>query len=166
MKKIYKSINYTMYVLLNLPYKIKYFCYKKLHDIHPSFIFNGPGSKIYGNGLLTIGANSYCGDGCSFQLQKGAKISIGESCSISHNVLIYTSNKDPLYIVLGGERKIKIADVIIGNNVWIGANVFISQGVLIGDNVVIGANSVVTKDMPSKSICAGSPCKVIKNYNV
>lgn len=35
-------------------------------------------------------------------------------------------------------------------------------GVTIGDNVVIGAGSVVNKDIPSKSVAVGNPCKVIK----
>ena len=35
-------------------------------------------------------------------------------------------------------------------------------GVTIGDNVVIGAGSVVTKDIPSNVIAAGTPCKILK----
>lgn len=50
----------------------------------------------------------------------------------------------------------------IGDNVWIGGNVVICPGVHIGDNCVIGAGSVVTKDIPSWSIAAGNPCKVIR----
>ncbi len=38
----------------------------------------------------------------------------------------------------------------------------INPGVTIGDNVVIGSGSVVTKDLPSGVIAAGSPCKVIR----
>jgi hypothetical protein len=38
-------------------------------------------------------------------------------------------------------------------------------GVSIGDNVVIGANSLVSRDLPSNCLAAGSPAKVIKeNY--
>jgi len=50
----------------------------------------------------------------------------------------------------------------IGNNCWIGSKVTILDGVTIGDNCVIAAGSVVTKDMPSNSIVAGLPAKVIK----
>ncbi|MCD6227070.1 transferase [Candidatus Micrarchaeota archaeon] len=53
-------------------------------------------------------------------------------------------------------------DVKVGNNCWIGYRVFIKEGVTIGDNVVIGAGSVVTKDIPSYSIAAGCPARVIK----
>lgn len=52
--------------------------------------------------------------------------------------------------------------VIIGNNVWIGDKATIIAGVTIGDGVVIAANSVVTKDIPSFSVVAGSPAKIIQ----
>ena len=54
-------------------------------------------------------------------------------------------------------------EIIIGKNVWIGDKVTIVGGVNIGDNVIIGANSVVTHDVPSNSIIAGIPAKVIKS---
>ena len=50
----------------------------------------------------------------------------------------------------------------IGNNVWFGGNVTVLAGVTIGDNCVIGAGSVVTKDIPSKVLAVGNPCRVIK----
>lgn len=51
--------------------------------------------------------------------------------------------------------------VVIGNNVWLGENVTILKGVTIGDNVVIGIGSIVTKSIPSNSIAAGCPARVI-----
>ncbi len=50
----------------------------------------------------------------------------------------------------------------IGNNVWIGMNAVIMPGVTIGDNVVVGAGSIVTTEIPSNSIAAGNPCRVVK----
>ena len=50
----------------------------------------------------------------------------------------------------------------IGDNVWCGANVVITTGVTIGERSVIGANSVVTRDVPSHSIAAGAPAKVLR----
>lgn len=50
----------------------------------------------------------------------------------------------------------------IGSNCWLGANVVVTSGVTIGDRCVIGANSVVTRDIPSGTIAAGSPAKVIR----
>ena len=53
--------------------------------------------------------------------------------------------------------------VVIGSDVWIGGSVVINPGVIIGDNVVIGSGSVVTKDIPSNTIAAGNPCKVLRS---
>ena len=59
------------------------------------------------------------------------------------------------------ERKGKI---VIGNNVFIGSNSTELYDVKIGDNVIIGAGSLVNKDIPSGSIAAGVPCKVIGKF--
>ena len=52
--------------------------------------------------------------------------------------------------------------ITIGNNVYIGNDVIILPGVSIGDNVIIGAGAVVTKNIPSDSVAAGVPARVIK----
>lgn len=55
----------------------------------------------------------------------------------------------------------KIGRVTIGNNVFIGAESVVLPGVSIGNNVIIGANSTVTHDIPSDSVVAGSPARLI-----
>ena len=52
----------------------------------------------------------------------------------------------------------------VGNNVFVGVMSTILPGVTIGDNVVIGAGSIVTKDIPSNSVAAGVPARVIKSF--
>lgn len=54
------------------------------------------------------------------------------------------------------------ADVIIEEDVWIGANVTILKGVTIGEGAVVAAGAVVTKNLEPYAICAGVPCKKIK----
>lgn len=49
----------------------------------------------------------------------------------------------------------------IGNNVYFGTNVTVLKNVTIGDNCIIGAGSVVTRSIPSNSVAAGIPCRVI-----
>jgi acetyltransferase-like isoleucine patch superfamily enzyme len=50
----------------------------------------------------------------------------------------------------------------VGDNVWCGANVVITSGVTVGERSVIGANSVVTADIPSFSLAAGVPARVLR----
>ncbi|MFH2123679.1 MAG: acyltransferase [Pseudomonadota bacterium] len=54
--------------------------------------------------------------------------------------------------------------VEIGKNVWVGDGVIILPNVTIGDGAVVGANSVVNNDVPSNSIVAGAPARVVKKY--
>lgn len=54
---------------------------------------------------------------------------------------------------------------IIGNNVTIYAGAKVFGKITIGDDVIIGANAVVTKDIPSHSMVAGVPAKIIKTRN-
>jgi hypothetical protein len=85
MKIFYRLIIYVIDALGAFPHKIRYFCFKKLHDIHPDFKFNGPRSRIYGDGLITIGQNSYCGEG-AFLLTKGTGVYVGTNHSIFHDM--------------------------------------------------------------------------------
>lgn len=54
------------------------------------------------------------------------------------------------------------APITIGRDVWIGANCTVFPGVTIGDNVIIGPNSVVNRDVPSNSVVAGAPIRLIR----
>lgn len=49
----------------------------------------------------------------------------------------------------------------IGSNCFIGNGVTILKNVTIGDNVIIGAGAVVSKSIPSNSVVAGVPAKVV-----
>ena len=51
--------------------------------------------------------------------------------------------------------------VVIGNWVYIGSGSQIMPGVTIEDNVLVAAGSIVTKSIPSGSIVAGNPAKII-----
>ncbi len=56
--------------------------------------------------------------------------------------------------------------VIIEDDVMIGANAVILEGVRVGKGAVVAAGSVVTKDVPSNSVVAGIPAKVIKEKDL
>ncbi len=140
-----------------------YRTYLKKYNIDPSFRFNGREIWFYGEGQLEILEDSYIGSLSTIQIHKDAKVKIGKGCSISHNVRMYTSSKEPDFD-FSHKKSIpdKIGDIIIEDNVWIGANVFINPGVLIGQNSIIGANSVVTKDVVAFGIYGGVPAKLIR----
>lgn len=79
-------------------------------------------------------------------------VKIGRNCSIRP------------FTVIGNKRDGHNEEVpIIGHNVSIGCNVSIIGKVTVGDNVVIGAGTVVTKSVPSNSICIGNPMRILPN---
>jgi acetyltransferase-like isoleucine patch superfamily enzyme len=64
-------------------------------------------------------------------------------------------------------RYVKSQEIIIEDDVFIGANSIILKGVHIGARSIIAAGSVVTiKDIPSDSVVAGNPAKIIKTNSV
>ncbi len=95
---------------------------------------------------------------------------IGDNVFFGPNCTVAT----PVHPFLPSERKMKFkADgtayddeyakpIVIGSNCWIASNVVIAGGVTIGEGCVIGAGSVVTRDIPSNSLAAGNPCRVIR----
>jgi acetyltransferase-like isoleucine patch superfamily enzyme len=51
----------------------------------------------------------------------------------------------------------------IGENCFIGGRSLILPGIEIGDHCVIGAGSVVTKSVPSRSLVAGNPARILRS---
>ena len=119
--------------------------------------------SFYGNEQLVIGNDCYIGNFNTFLV--GGKITIGNQVSIASFVSIISENH-----VLKPEdnnpmAELSFKEVKIGNNCWIGEKAIILPGVSIGDYVIVAAGAVVTKDVPSYSIVAGNPAKVVKKYD-
>ena len=68
-------------------------------------------------------------------------------------------------VVFGKKLTEERGGAVVGDDVNIGVGSVIVGNVRIGDRVVIGANSVVTRDIPSDCVAAGSPARVIRNLN-
>ncbi len=62
-------------------------------------------------------------------------------------------------------RQLSALPVVIEDDVWLGEFVSVLAGVRIGKGSIIGTMSTVTRDIPPYSIAAGSPARVIKQFN-
>lgn len=118
-----------------------------------------PKIKICDNAVL----NAYCHIGCINEVWIGKYTTVAERClitdhmhgeSILEHLEMHTYSR-PLY----SKGKVRIGDCV-----QIGEGCVIMPGVTIGDHCIIGANSVVTRDIPSYSIVAGNPAKIIKTF--
>lgn len=92
------------------------------------------------------------------QLTCGGYVEIGEGVAIARDVVIW--NYDAHEII--GNHKGISEPIIIGNHVWICQGARILKGVTIGDGAIIAAGAIVTKDVPSRTLVAGIPAKVIR----
>ncbi|RJP50892.1 MAG: acyltransferase [Anaerolineaceae bacterium] len=96
-------------------------------------------------------------------IQAGNGVYIGGNCMIAPGVKIISAN----HSIENPERNwLEDAPIRIGKNCWLGTNVIILPGVVIGDRAIIGAGAVVTHDLPSNSIVAGNPARVIRSYEL
>ncbi|WP_344332027.1 sugar O-acetyltransferase [Kitasatospora putterlickiae] len=135
-----------------------------------SLVFGGPlpeSVTIYPpffteHGLnTTFGKNVFVNQGCTFMDRGG--IRIGNGVMIAPKVSLITGGH-PLPLA---ERRqyLSFAPIVIEDNVWIGTAAVITQGVTIGAGSVVAAGAVVTRDVPSGTLVAGVPARVIKTID-
>ncbi len=91
-------------------------------------------------------------------------VEIGDRVTITSGVRMLTHDGATWLIRDEKGRRYHFANVKIGNDVFVGIDSIIMPGVQIGNNVIIAAGSVVTKSIPSNSIVAGNPAKIICTY--
>ena len=106
---------------------------------------------------MNVGKNFNRQSGCKFDPSHCWLVSIGDDVTFANKVQILAHDDSPRFYTGYG----KLGLVNVGSRVFVGANTTILMGVTIGDDVIIGAGSVVTKDIPSGSVAAGNPCRVI-----
>lgn len=119
--------------------------------------------KIIGSpDLIEMHPNSEINAGC-FIVSK-APIVIGENSTLAYQVSLFTSAypNGPWNRLSRIYPKVR-AEIIIGRDVWIGARAIILPGVHVGDYSVIAAGAVVTKDVPSGVLVAGTPAEIKKS---
>ena len=124
-------------------------------------------------GKITIG--DYCYVGEQTRIWSAMSINIGNRVLLAHNVNIFDNLTHPInskerheqfkaIITSGHPKKINLSEspIVISDDVWIGCLSIVLPGITIGEGAIIGAGSVVTKDVPSWTIVAGNPAKVIR----
>ena len=143
-------------------------------------------SRLLPAALRWMGAR--VGEGCVFEspltinAQDGYhNLSIGDRCYVGKNVLLDIKGKiiigDNVTISMGcslishldvgrsglsEQYPLQLGEIRIGSNCYLGANATILMNVELGDHCLIGAGAVVNRSMPSYSVVAGVPARVIR----
>lgn len=111
--------------------------------------------------FIKVGPRTFIGESVVIRGQGG--VTIGEAVLIGPAAQILAINHkfaDPALHIM--DQGISGDGIIIEDGAWIGAGAVILDGVRVGRGAVVGANSVVTRDVPSRSLVAGAPARVIK----
>lgn len=173
---MYQLFTKRLSLLLRRLYRIKRSTMMRLHNrVLPSnellndrwekakYLGFGEGSSIYDSatvfGKVKVGKDTWIGP---FTILDGSGgLSIGDTCSISTGVQIY-SHDSVKWAVSGGKEKYEYESTSIGNRCYIGPNVIIAKGCTLGDGCIVGANSFVNKSFPAGSKIAGNPARILE----
>jgi acetyltransferase-like isoleucine patch superfamily enzyme len=122
----------------------------------------GDGSSVYDSCLILgdvmVGENTWIGP---FTILDGTGgLRIGNNCSISAGVHIYTHDSLGRIYEQDADAPVATSPVSIGDSCYIGPNSVISRGVTLGDRCVIGANSFVNRSVPPMKKAYGNPAQI------
>jgi maltose O-acetyltransferase len=110
---------------------------------------------------IEIDADVWLNNGATLIAER-TRIRVGRGCLIGPGVQIFDSD---FHSLDSGQRQSgthPCRPVVIEENVLIGASVTVLKGVTVGRNSVVAAGAVVTSDVPSDSIVAGVPARVVQ----
>lgn len=88
-------------------------------------------------------------------------IRIGRRCQIGTHCMIIDND----FHRLEPERRLEVPPskpVVLEDDVWLAVRVLVLPGVTIGAGSVVAAGAVVTSSIPSRSLAAGVPAKVVR----
>lgn len=119
-----------------LPQVVKNFNFLIFNSVFPPSSSIGPRTKL-----------AYGGIGVVIH----SKARIGSDCVIGQGVTI-------------GRKSNRDEAPVIGDRVFIGPGARLLGAICISSDVIIGANAVVLSDVPSGSVCVGSPSRVAKVF--
>lgn len=123
----------------------------------------GPGTTIYDSavviGDVNVGSNTWIGP--NVLLDGSGNLTIGNNCSISAGVQIYTHDSVK-WATSGGVAEYEYGSTVIEDNCYIGPNAIIQKNISIGRGSIIGANSFVNKSVPPNCKAFGTPITILE----
>jgi acetyltransferase-like isoleucine patch superfamily enzyme len=110
-------------------------------------------------GHLEIGNNVFVNYGSSLVASK--HVLIGDNCLIGTHVMVMDCD---FHRLEDKEWDTTGVPIILGHKVWLGNRSIVLKGVTIGHDAVVAAGAVVTRDVPPRTLVAGVPARVIREF--
>jgi len=127
------------------------------HIADPSRVVVFPTASVVFPAKLSLAERAMVGPGVV--LYNLAPISLRRGANVSQNCHLCAGTHD-----YGRWSMPLVArPIVIGENAWVAADAFVGPGVTVGELCVVGARSVVVRDLPPRTVCAGNPCRVLKD---
>lgn len=120
------------------------------------------GVRLYGAGLVEIGAECWIGLNCSFYTSPGYRIVIGDRCDIApQTTFMQGSHEIGPVSRRAGEGK--AGDIIVGDGCWIGVQSILMGGSTLEEGCLAGANTMLMpRTYPASSLILGSPGRIVR----
>ncbi len=122
-----------------------------------------PGQDLGERTVLRIGDGCVIGRGshivAHYSVDIGADVFTGPNVYITDQNHSYADPDTPI-----GRQWPSNTAVSIGPGSWLGAGSIVLPGAVIGRNVVVAAGSVVRGQVPDRSVVAGVPARVVRQY--
>jgi acetyltransferase-like isoleucine patch superfamily enzyme len=147
-------------------------------DMCGRVLFQLRGRAVFGRGFIADAHIS----AVSIIVRENATLIVGDDVYMNYGVTIEACHEvrigshvlmAPLVSIIDDNRHetepgaaLHKGPIVIGNNVWLARNVAVIPGASIGDGCVIAANSVVCTDIPTNSLAAGAPARVIRKLDL
>lgn len=117
------------------------------------------------NPQIIVGDNCWIGKRNSFAAIN--KVQIGNNVLFAGYVHItdHSHGYEDINLPVMKQKLISKGPVIIEDDCWLGFGCEVLSGVHIGKHCIVAARAVVTKDVPSYSIVAGNPARIVKRWD-
>ncbi len=125
----------------------------------------GDGTKI--GTFVEIQKNAKIGKHCKISSHTFVceGVTIEDECFIGHHV-VFINDRYPAAVnadgVIQTEADWKVVETRVCKRASIGSGAVILCGVRVGEGALVGAGSIVTRDVPSWTVVAGNPARVIR----
>jgi len=110
-------------------------------------------------GHLEIGNNVFINFGTS--IVAASHVTIGDDSLIGTHVTVMDTDfhrvEDKAWDTTG-------RPIVIEDRVWLGNRSIILKGVRVGHDAVVAAGAVVTRDVPPRTVVAGNPARVVREF--